>query len=425
MKFLRLRQVCLCVMLWCCTHTLLAQDTVYITLHQAESRFREKNLSLLAERYNISMAEAEVTQARLYPNPNLSVTGNLYNPELRKIADISSRTGDYEFSGQQLILLAGKRSKQIKLAQTDVLISRNGFYDLLRTLIYSLRSNFYKAAYLHQSLSAFREQIDLLERLNQSYEKSQKAGVVTLYDAIRIRSMLYSLRAEQMSLQNELNDVLSELRMLIQADAKVYIPSLKPVESNAFRMNDILLQDLIDTARSNRADLVQAKNLVTHSRQNYAYEKSMAVPDLTIGASYERRGGFVDNASFLNLSMDLPFFNRNQGKIRSARLAVEQSNLHAKLQLQKVENEVRNAYVNLLNTDKTLNTMDQDFNSQLQYLLQSVTQNFEKGNISLLEFTDFYESYKQSILNQYQIQNEHKQAMELVNFACGKIILDY
>lgn len=424
MKFLRSRHAGLCVMLWCFTNSLLAQDTTYITLHQAESMFIEKNLSLLAEKYNINMAEAEIIQARLYPNPNVSVTGNLYNPELRKVADVSNRTGDYEFSAQQLILLAGKRNKQVKMAQTGLLISKDGFYDLLRTLMYSLRSTFYKASYLHHSISAFQQQIDLLEKLNRSYEQSQKNGSVTLYDAVRIRSMLYSIRAEQMLMQNEFNDLLSDLRMLIQADHSVYIPLLEPERESRLQVSEIMLNALVDTALAHRADLRQARNMVTYSRQNYTYEKSLAVPDITIGASYERRGGFVENASFLTLSMDIPFLNRNQGKIKAAKFAIDQSTLLSEMQLHRVESEVRNAYLNLLNTDKMLKSIDPDFSFQLQYLLQSVTQNFEKGNISLLEFTDFYDSYKQSLLNHYQIQNEHMQAMELVNYACGKIVLD-
>ena len=40
-----------------------------LTLKEAEQRFLERNLSLIAERYNIDMAQAQVLQAKLFENP--------------------------------------------------------------------------------------------------------------------------------------------------------------------------------------------------------------------------------------------------------------------------------------------------------------------------------------------------------------------
>src|SRR5919205_709503 len=97
-----------------------AQDTTRITLPDAERMFTEKNLSLLAEKYNIGIAQAQVIQARLFNNPNFQFNGTIYNPEQKKYFDVSNRTGEYVVGVQQLLLLAGKRNKQIQLAQTNV-----------------------------------------------------------------------------------------------------------------------------------------------------------------------------------------------------------------------------------------------------------------------------------------------------------------
>lgn len=160
-----------------------------------------------------------------------------------------------------------------------------------------------------------------------------------------------------------------------------------------------------------------------YNQQNLAYQKALSVPDLTLGAEFDKRGSFVDNATFLNLAIDLPFFNRNQGNIKSAKFSIEQSKLLADKQRQQVENEVQHAYTNALNTDKMLKTIDPAFSAQFEQLLQSVLLNFEKRNISLLDFTDFYESYKQNILQLNQIQNERMQAIETLNFTCGSTVI--
>ena len=150
----------------------------------------------------------------------------------------------------------------------------------------------------------------------------------------------------------------------------------------------------------------------------------MAVPDLMSGVQFDKRGSFVNNATFFSVAMDLPFFNRNQGNIKAAKIAVDQSNTSLAQQRLSVENEVQQAYGKALNTEKMLKTIDPNFQNDFDKLLKSITENFEKRNISLLEFTDFYDSYKQNVLQWNQLQNDRIQAIESLNFSIGKPIVN-
>jgi len=62
-----------------------ATDTTRQSLPQLEQQFLERNFQLLAQRYQIDMADAAITQAGLRPNPNLWFQGNLYNPQTHKV----------------------------------------------------------------------------------------------------------------------------------------------------------------------------------------------------------------------------------------------------------------------------------------------------------------------------------------------------
>lgn len=422
----RVKNVCvLAVLLSCTSAPALSQDSLRITLPEAEQLFLQKNLSLLAEKYNIDIAKAQIIQARLYNNPNLQFTGVIYNPEQKKFFDLSKESGEYIIGAQQLILLAGKRNKQIKLAETNSVLSENRFFDLMRTLRFTLRSDFYQAYFIQNSINAYNKQIETLERLNQSYEQLLSKGVVTLKDAVRIKSLLYSLKAEKTSLQSQFNDVNADLQLLLEAKQSIIIPvsnidfaALPPVK-------DLSLQSLTDSAFANRYDLRQAQNTVLYSEQNYSLQKAMATPDLNLGAQFDKRGSFVENASFFNLAIDLPFFNRNQGNIKAAKFSIDQNKLLLERETQVVQNDVQHAYVNAITTDNMLKSIDPNFRSQFEQLLASMTQNFEKRNISLLEFTDFYDSYKQNVLQMNQLQNARMQAIENLNFAIGKTILNY
>jgi cobalt-zinc-cadmium efflux system outer membrane protein len=387
-----------------------------------ERQFVQRNLRLLAEKYGIDIARAQVIQARLYNNPNLGFAGAIYNPEAKKWFDLSNETGQYAIQLQQMIILAGKRNKQIKLATTNVGISENLFYDLLRTLRYTLRSDFYSLYYLQNSLSVYEKQISSLQNLDAAYEELEGKGVVSLKDAVRIRSLLYSLRAEQVQLQNQINDVQAEMQLLLQNNKAVLIATTdnKPLPE----VSQYPLQELIDTAYQNRGDLKVAQQNLTLSQQNYSLQKALAVPDLSVGAAFDKRGTYTENATLFNLAIDLPFFNRNQGNIKASKIAIDQSEALLNLQTQTVENDVQKAYQNALNSDKMLRTISPRFKDDFEKVLQGVLENFQRKNISLIEFTDFYDAYRSNVLQLNQLQNEKMQAIEALNFSVGKTVIN-
>ena len=400
-----------------------AQDTIHITLPEAEKQFLGKNLLLLSQKNNIDISRALLLQAKLFDNPNLSLSANLYNPDQKKLADISNSTGEYAFGIQQLVVLAGKRNKRIALAGTTVRMSEEQFFDLLRTLRYSLRSDFYRIYYLHNSVDAYQGQVSSIEKLNTGYQELLAKGVVSLKDAVRIRSLLYSLKAEQTSLQNELNDVEAELQLLLQDNNTYFLPRIDE-HSTMPLLSHYSLADLIDTAYANRYDLKLAETNLLYNQQNYNLQKALKVPDITLGAGFDKRGSFVTNASFFNMAIDLPFFNRNQGNIKAAKIGIEQSETMLQQAKLVVANEVQAAWVKALNTDKMLKSLDPGFRDQFERLLESVADNFGKKNITLIELTDFYESYKQNILQLNQLQNDKMQAIEAMHFAIGKTIFN-
>ena len=412
--------VLMCILM----HTVLhAQDSLTLTLQQVEQQFVAKNLQLLAAKYDIDIAKAQVIQARLFNNPSVQISSALYNQDDHKLLDVSNSTGQYGISVQQLVTLAGKRNKQIKLAELNVAQSENAFFELLRTLKFTLRSDFYNAYFLQHSITAFTQQINTLKQLDSTYSAFQSKGLVTLKDAVRIRSLLYSLQAQQTDMQNQWSDVQSELQLLLQDNKNFIVPYVGGAQLD-FTTPVLTLQQLLDTAYANRYDLKIAKTAVAYNQQNLALQKALRVPDLTLGAEFDKKGSYINNASLLNAAIDLPFFNRNQGNIKAAKVSVDQSKALYTQQQSIVENDVQKAYGKMLNTQRMLQSFDPAFSNQYEQLMKGVVENFGKRNISLIDFTDFVESYRNNVLQFNQLQNDRRQAIESLNFAVGKSIIE-
>jgi outer membrane protein, heavy metal efflux system len=404
----------------------IRMDTVPLSLPEAERMFLDSNLQLLAQRYNVDAQKALIIQARLWPNPNLAIGHGplwaVHNPVEATFINNSSTSA----SLSQLIILAGKRNKQVRLAQANARLSEFQFYDLLRTLKYSLRTDFFNIYYLQQSAKVYDEEIDALKLVVKAFAEQEGKGYVSEKEVVRIRAQLYSLQSEYSDLLLQINNTQSELKLILQVKPGKYIDP-KPDSSalDNLQPEKYALEVLIDSAYQNRTDLQIAKSNSTINQLNYKYQKALAVPDLSLSFSYDQQGSYVNNFQAVGASIDLPFFNRNQGNIKSAKAMIDFSNATVKNTEATVEENVTMSLQKAFMQDKLFRSMDRSFSNEFERLMHEVLNNYQKRNISLLEFLDFYDSYKQNILKLNSIQFNRVSAFEDLNYYTGTNFFNY
>jgi cobalt-zinc-cadmium efflux system outer membrane protein len=395
------------------------QDTLKADLFHAEKMFLDSNLQLLAQRYNIDANEALVLQAKLWPNPNFSVGHTLYSAQLRQFFP-TGYNDETTFELDQEILLAGKRNKQIKLAQANVTLTRYQFFDLLRTLKYTLRTDFFNIYYLQESAKAYSGEINALTKIVNAYAVAQGKGYISEKDLVRIRAQLYSFVSEYNDLINQINDTESELRLVLQVKPTVYIdPTPDSAAVDSLDPNKYPLTTLIDSAYHNRTDLNIAKTNTLINQLNYNYQKALAIPDLTLSLNYDEDGGYDYGYYGIGASIDLPFFNRNQGNIKSAKASIANTVALQRSTQATVDENVSRSLQKAYAQNKLYLSIDAKFSGDFQRLANEVLANYQKRNLGLLDFLDFYDSYKQNVLQVNSIKYNRIQAFEDLNFYTG------
>ena len=400
-------------------------DTLSISLQDAENQFLKTNLRLLSQKYSLDSAKALVISARVYDNPQFYIATGLYEPETKQFFDYSPDNREIAMQLSQLVKTAGKRNKAIKVAQTGVQITEYEFYDLLRTLRYTLRNDFYNIYYLQQSAKVYSQEIESLQKTSTVFEEQVKKGNISQKEYLRIQSQLYTLEAELINLQGTIDDVNSEFKLLIRAKASVYIkPILTITDDQKNAVASIAYQTLLDSAYQNRYDLKIAKANETQSEQYLRLQKAMAIPDLTFSAAYDRLGSYVRDYNNIGVGFDIPFFNRNQGNIKQAKAMVESSKLELTGMQDELESQVENSYAGALRAEKLLNSIDIKFDTDFNKLIKEIASNYEKRNISLLEFIDFYDSYKQNVLQLNNLKYSRISQLEQLNYTTGTKIFN-
>jgi len=418
---MRIKLLFLCCSLACYQLAAAQQDTLKLNLADAEKRFLANNYQLLLAKYEIEQAKADIITAKLFDNPEISHENLFYNHETKRFLETSFATGQFNTQISQLFKLAGKRNKQIKLAQTAVKMEEYEYYDLMRTLRYQLRSNFFKLHGLQQSAKTYSRQIKALEQLLQVSNKQLALGNIAQKDIIRIKSLLYNLQVERQQMYTEIVDLGTELKLLTQISPNMVIETV--VESDSTKQPALLpYTTLLDSAMTNRVDLKSSQIAITYAQQNLRLQKANAIPDVQLSLAYDLKGNYPEKYTGIGISMPIPLFNRNQGEIKKAKIAIEsQQTTHQQLE-NTLANEVFKAYQHANRVEELYAGMDNNFGADYQKLIDEVTLNFSKRNISLLEFLDFYEAYKDHVLQYNQLLFERKNAKEEINFVTGTSI---
>ena len=411
-----------------CTLLAMAQppqlDTMRLTLPQAEKMFIDSNLQLLAQRYNVDASKALVIQARLWPNPNFQVSNGPVIP----IYDANSEYPHSNFfyhselaAGlSQLVLIAGKRNKQVKLAEANVQLSEYQLFDLLRTLKYTLRTDFFQIYYLEESARVYDTEIKALQQISAAFARQEGKGYISEKEVVRIQAQLYSFQSEYNDLINQINDTESELRLILQTKPLYFVDP--QVDSNAVAALDpdkYPLTTLIDSAYHNRTDLKIARANTKINQLNYNYQKALAWPDLTLNLGYDKQGSYANNFTSLGASFDLPFFNRNQGNIKNARILVKSTQATEKSTVATVDENVARSLQKAYDERRLEKAIDPKFFASFDRLMQQVLINYQKRNISILDFLDFYDSYKQNTLQVNTIRFNLVSAFEDINYYTG------
>ena len=394
------------------------KDTIRISIDSAEHLFIQNNLLLLAQKYNIDAQKAQIIQAKLYPNPNLNINRGFYNPTAKKIF-AGGADGETAAGVSQLIILAGKRNKQVRIAETNAKLAEYQFYDLLRTLKYTLRTDFFTIYYLQQSAKVYDVEINSLQQVVNAFQQQAGKGYISEKEVVRIKAQLYSLQSEYNDLLNQINDTESELRLVLQIKNYYIDPLANDSKLAETQPGQYSFSVLIDSAYSARTDLKIARANVDLSKQVYSLQKSIAVPDITLQAGYDEQGSYIKNFNSIGFGIDIPIFNRNQGNIKSAKSGIDITIATQKSAESSVEEQVSRALLKAMDQDKLFRKLDPSFGKDFERLMHEMVINYQRRNIGLLEFIDFYDAYKQNTLQVNTIKLNRVTALEDLNFYTG------
>jgi cobalt-zinc-cadmium efflux system outer membrane protein len=395
----------------------LAQKTV--TLEDCESQFLKNNLFLLASQYNIDASKALTIQARIWDNPTITAELNAYNPERNQYFDIG-KDGQKAFGIEQLIYLGGKKRNEVKLAQTNEQLAELQFNDLLRTLKLQLRKSFYTVYYNTKSLETTDKQLAHIEDLINSYSIQAQKGNIPLKDVVRLQSLYLNFKNERMEVVNNNIEEQANLKLLLNSTETI-VPIVFDTEFNKYlKTISFDLKSFEDQAIANRPDYLAKQKEIDANEINVKWQKSLSVPDITVGANYDQRSGAFNKEANLTLGIPLPLWNKNKGNIKYAQTILDQSKVEKQNFDLQLQTEITSAWNKWDESRKNYAVIKPTVNADFDAVYNGMLNNFQKRNVSLLEFTDFMESYNQATVQVNELKKKLALSGEELNSTINK-----
>ena len=375
-----------------------------VTFDEYLKNVRKKNIEYLVEKYNISIAEANARAAKVMPDPELSLGYENNQDKTVQMGQAYSAELGYTLE------LGGKRRARMAVARSEQQMTEALVEDFFRNLRADATLCYLDALKQKQlvalALSSYQSMRDLARGDSLRYALGEIAEI----DAMQSRLEATTMMTDFFQTELEYKNILSDLTVFEGGtDA---IDSLSGNLPLVVRMYQ--LQNLIETAQNNRADLNAAIRNRELSAANLKLAKANRMIDLGLNV------GFAHNTVALNeeapspyfntisagISLPLKFSNANKGELRAAQYLEQQADAEYDMVLLQIRKEVEQCYNSYVSSFRQAELYQQNVLADAATILERKKYSYARGETSLLEVLDaqrtaneVYQTYYETLYN--------------------------
>ena len=388
-----------------------------ITLDQAIQMALEHNHNLLAARTTIQENEAEEITANLRPDPVLLGDSQflpIFQPS-NFSADYMDNTAQFDVGVSYLFERGKKRQHRLQAAKDQTAVTRWQVADNERTLTFSVATDFINVELAESTLELANQDLKSFQETVDITEARYKAGNIGLDDFLKMKLQLLQFQMDVAQAKLARVQGLSDLRQLlgyelVSADYDLAASfDYQPMKGG--------LEDMQAAALKSRPDLQAAQQGIAAANSAFSLQKAIGKRDVTGQINYTHLG-YLNDISLFG-SMQLPIFDRNQGEIKRAGIAITQAQEQQLYANGQVLTDVRDAYEGWQANNEVVGLYRSGYLDDAQQSRDITDYAYKRGAVSLLDFLDAERSFRATQLGYRQALASYLQALEQLREAVG------
>ena len=366
----------------------------------------EKNIEYIVEKYNVSIAEANAQAAKVMPDPELSFGfDNHQDWDLRKGREYTAELGyGLELGGKRRARMAVAKSEQ----QMEEALVEDFFRNLRADATLCYLETLKQKQLVGLALSSYHSMRDLARGDSLRYALGEIAEVDAMQSRLEATTMLTDYLQTETEYKNRLSD------LVVFEGGAAAIDTLSGTLPLVLRPYQ--LQNLIELAQDNRADLRVAIRNRELSAANLRLAKANRVIDLGLNTGFALNtetlnydaGGDEERFKIYSVGVSIPlkFSNLNKGELRAAQFSQQQAEAQYDAVLLQIRKEVEQCYHNYVSAYRQADIYQKFTLTDASAILEKKKYSYSRGETSLLEVLDaqrttneVYQSYYEAMYN--------------------------
>jgi len=383
------------------------------TIEKLEAQFLKRNGELLAIKYNINIADAEVIQERLWQNPSFAIK------EINFLKNYENQDKSFTLELEQLIETANKRKKRVILKELSKKSALIDYEELLRELKKELKFTYNNLLRIEKEEKQLTNVVELFKTLSEQYKRQANLNNIPKAEYFRIQTELIGYEKELIDLENQKFESLNMVRILtfnpeIEFNQIVFIDSKEKLTSK-------VPLDILEIAKNQNIGLMRQSNEINIANKTLELEKSERVPNLTLGVNYDKGFNQVNNVVGLGVTFDIPILNLNKGNIKAAKFAIDQELQNKQVVENSLYQTIEQLQNQLLRLEKILANWEETNNTKEQLaLIENYKKHLQNKQVSLVEFLDFTEAFRQANQAYLEIEETYNNTFQELQYLVGK-----
>jgi len=352
-----------------------------LTLEHAITLAIQRSPSLAAGSYAVSAAEARITQAGLYPNPELELEAE----NIGGTGDLSGfNAAESTAVISQPILLGGKRGHRRAVAESEHVLAARDREVLRLDVIFNTTSAFYRVLAAQQHVALARELLGLAERFAATVQARVDAGKVSPVGATRAGIEVAQARVRLARAKRELIAGRALLAAGWGSSTAAFAEVLGELPEPTPPPTLQQLRPLLMEA----PEIVRLDERIERERRVLELERSFRIPDLTVSVGPRRFEETGHSAWVAGLSLPIPIFDRNQGSRLAAEFELERTRRDADAVRVAIEAEIAAAIERIHAAALGATTMSRDVVPAATEVFAATEMGYREGKFGLLEVLD-------------------------------------
>ncbi|QOK93847.1 TolC family protein (plasmid) [Ralstonia pseudosolanacearum] len=347
--------------------------------------------ALAASRAQVQAAQAGMTTARAWPNPEVeAMTGR---QRARMPGAVEGRTNSVSVT--QKLDLPWQRTARMQAADAAFEGSQAQARSSARDLEAQLKLRFYDVLRREAEQRSAREDVTLVEQIRRRVAVRVEAGEAPRYELIRGDAELLNAQRTDQAAALRVQQALAELRRAVGAELPAaFDVDADPDAESAAIHNLPPLADLVGSVLATHPDLEADRAAVREAEARLAHERSQRGPSLALRGSVDRQPDLQD--SRVGLVVSIPLFDRREGPVGEAVAAQERARATLRDRELQMRQAVESAYRQYEIAQSQVGALESGVVKQAESTLRVAEAAYRHGERGILDYLDAQRVFRQA-----------------------------